>query len=135
MEASTSGTLRTQIGVAVAVVVDGEAEVGRRQELGLAQLAGVGAAHLAEREVAALQEAQRREQLALEQLGATAVVRHGREHAEGRELAQVARAEIGLQSPDRDDHGRRHAVLPLDARQQAGVPLQHLLAARDAAGA
>jgi hypothetical protein len=52
-------------------------------------------------EIAALQDFQRRDQFALEQLGAAAIMRHGGEHAKHRQLAHVALAEVALQSPDR----------------------------------
>ena len=101
----------------------------------LADFAGIGADHVAQAEIAALHDLQRREQLALEQFGAAAIMRHGGEHAEHRQLAHVALAEIGLQPPDRDQDLPRHAELRLDARQQRGVTLQHRPAAVDAAGA
>ena len=65
----------------------------------------------------------RRQQLALEQFGAAAIMRHGCERADHRHLADIALAEIRLQPPDRDHDFRRHAKALLDARQQRAVPL------------
>src|SRR5215216_2496666 len=62
-------------------------------------------------------------------------MRHGGQRTDHRHLADVALAEIRLQSPDRDHDFRRHAELLLDARQQRSVPLQHLPADVDAPGA
>ena len=121
--------------MAVAVEIDAVFDVGRRQKLRLADFAGEGADQVAQGEIAALHDLQRRQQLALEQFGAAAIMRHGGERADDRHLADVALAEIGLQSPDRDDDFRRHAELLLDPRQQRSVPLQHLPADVDAPGA
>ena len=66
---------------------------------------------------------QRGDQLALEQLGAAAVVRHGGDGAHHRQLAHVAGAVVALQAPDRDDQLLRHAELLLDAAEHAGVAL------------
>ena len=118
--------------MAVAVVVDAVLDVGRRQELGLADLAGKGADQIAQRQVAALHDLQRRDQLALEQLGAAAIMRQRRERADHRQLAHVAGAVVGFQRPDRHDQLGRHAELPLDARQQRGVALHQRLGALDA---
>ena len=120
--------------MAVAVEIDAVFDVGRRQELRLADLAGIGADHVADAKIAALRDSERRQQLALEQFGAAAIMRQGREHAEHRKLTHVALAEIGLEPPDRDQDLTRHAKALLDARQQRGVTLQHGAAAIDAAG-
>jgi hypothetical protein len=58
---------------------------------------------------------------------------HGREHPEHRQPAHVALAEIGLQSPDRDDDLPWHAEPRFHARQQRGVTLQHRASGIDAA--
>ena len=92
------------------------------------------AAQVVQREVAAIDDLERGEQLALEQLGAAAVVRQGRDHAHHRQLAEIARAVFAFQPPDRDDDETRHAELLLDAREQRGVARQHLLALGDAIG-
>ena len=107
-----------EVDVAVAVEIDAVFDVGRRQKLRLADFAGEGADQVAQGEIAALHDLQCREQFALKQFGAAAIMRHGGEGADHRHLADVALAEIGLQSPDRNDDFRRHAKLLLDARQQ-----------------
>ena len=120
--------------MAVAVEIDAVFDIGRRQKLRLADLAGIGADHVVQAQVAALHDLHRREQLALEQFGAAAIMRQRREHAKHRQTPHVALAEIGLQSPDRDQDLRRHAKTLLDPRQQRGVTLHHRAAAIDAAG-
>ncbi len=60
-------------------------------------------------------------------------MRHGGERADHRQLAHVAAAEIGLESPDRNKHRSRNAELPLNARKKRGVALQKLPAALNAA--
>lgn len=125
------GDAVAQVDMAVAVEIDAVFDVGRRQKLRLADFAGEGADHVAQGQIAALHDLQRRQQLALEQFGAAAIMRHGRERADHRHLADVALAEIGLQPPDRDHDLRRHAEARLDARQQRGVTLQHLPAHLD----
>ena len=62
-------------------------------------------------------------------------MRERRQRADHRHLADVALAEIGFQSPDRDDDLGRHAELLLDTPEQRAVTLQHLPAHVDAAGA
>ena len=85
VEASTSGGAAQQIAAAVAVEIDGVLDVGRRHELGLADFAGPGAAHLRWRDIAALDDAQRIHQFGLEHVGAAAIVgqRRQRAHASG----------------------------------------------------
>jgi hypothetical protein len=92
----------SQVDMAVAVIVDAVVDVGRRQELGLAELTGIDTDQLRQGEIAALHDLQRGDELALEQLGAAAVVRQRRNGAHHRQLAHVARAKIALQAPDRD---------------------------------
>src|SRR4051812_44918962 len=60
------GDAVAEIDVAVAVEIDAVLDVGGGQELGLADLAGIGADQVAQRQVTALHDLQRREQLALE---------------------------------------------------------------------
>ncbi len=121
-----------QIDVAVAVVVDAVLDVGRGQELGLADLAGKGALEIAQRQVAALQDFQRGDQLALEQFGAAAIMRQRRQRADHRQLAHVAGAVVAFHGPDRHQQRARHAELPLDAREQRGVLRHQPLGAGDA---
>ena len=124
-----------QIDAAVAVEIDAVFDVGRRQELRLPDLAGIGADQVTQGKIAALHDLQRREQFALEQLGAAAIMREGSQRADHRKLAHVALAEIGLQSPDRDQDLPGHAEPRLDPRQQCRVTGQHRPAAIDASRA
>src|SRR6516165_5785924 len=123
-----------QIDMAVAVVVDAVLDVRRRQKLCLADLAGIGADEIVQRQIAALDDLQGGDKLALEQLGAAAVMRQRRHRADHRQLAHVARAVVAFQRPDRDDHRRGHAELLLDAPEQRGVHLHQFPGAADAAG-
>ena len=121
-----------QIDMAVAVVVDAVLDVRRRQKLCLADLAGIGADEIAQRQIAALDDLQGGDKLALEQLGAAAVMRQRRHRADHRQLAHVAGAVIAFERPDRHDHRRGHAELPLDAPEQRGVHLHQFPGAADA---
>ena len=107
--------------MAVAVEIDAVLHIRRRQELRLADLAGEGADQIAQRQIAALHDLQRRDQFALEQFGAPAIMRERRQGAHHRQLAHVAAAIVGFQSPDRHHQLFRHARTLLDARQQLRV--------------
>ena len=52
--------------MAVTVVINAVLDIGGRQELGLSDLSGVGADQVAQRQIAALDDTQRRDKLALE---------------------------------------------------------------------
>src|SRR5262245_20098816 len=69
------GYAANEVAPSVAVKIDRELDIVARQELGLPELARPGATHLGDAEIAALHDGQRRHQLALEHLGAAAVVR------------------------------------------------------------
>src|SRR5258708_6958454 len=69
-----------------------------------------------------------------QQFGAATIMRHRGERADHRQVAHVAGAVIGFEAPDRNDQWTRHAELPLNAREQRRMALQHLLAALDADG-
>src|SRR3954453_23961181 len=129
------GDAVAEVDVAVAIEIDAVLDVGRWQKLRLADFAGEGANQVAQGEIAALHDLQRRQQFALEQFGAAAIMRHGGQGADDRHLADVALAEIRRKPPNRDHDFRRHAELLLDTRQQRSVPLQHLPADVDAPGA
>src|SRR5580693_7109096 len=58
-----------EVAAAVAVVVDGEFQIGRRQELGLPDLAGPGAVHVGGRHIAAVDDLERGKYLAAELVG------------------------------------------------------------------
>src|SRR5208282_1878142 len=118
-----------EIAAAVAVVIDGVLEIGRRQELGLADLAGPGAAHVAGAYVAAVDDAQRIQELGPEFVRAAAIVGQRRQRANGRESARVG-AEVGFEAPDGDDDRAGHSVLLLDAAEDRAVLLEKPRAAR-----
>ena len=120
-----------QVAAAVAVIVHRVVEVVRRQELRLPQLAGPRADHLLGREVAAVDDTQRVQQLGTELLAAAAVVGQRRERAQDGELAHAG-AVVALQRPQPGDDGARHAVVLLDLGEQLAVLLEARQAALDA---
>ena len=75
------------------------------------------------RQIAAVDDLERRHQLAAEQLGPAAVVGQRRQRTQHRQIAH-ADAEVALQRPERDDHRARHAVILLGLRQQLAMLLQ-----------
>src|SRR3984885_14332862 len=91
-----------EVAAPVAVVVDGEFQIGRRQELGLPDLAGPGAVHVGRRHVAAVDDLERGKYLAAKLVGAAAIVGQRNQRTYGGEVA-VAGAEVGLQSPDANE--------------------------------
>src|SRR5580693_5494443 len=117
-----------EVAAAVAVIVHGEFQIGRRQELGLPDLAGPGAMHIGWRHVAAVDDLERGKYLAAELVRPAAIIGQRDQRADGGEVA-VAGAEVGLQSPDRDDDRAWHAVLLLDLAEGRAVLGQHLGAA------
>ena len=92
----------------------------------------LGADEIPQRQIAALDDLQGGDKLALEQLGAAAVMRQRRHRADHRQLAHVAGAVVAFQRPDRHDHRRGHAELLLDAPEQRGVHLHQFPGAVDA---
>ena len=121
-----------EIDMAVAVKIDAILDVGRRQELRLPDLAGVGADQVAQRQVAALEDFQRRDEFGLEQLRAAAIMRQRRERAHHRQFTHVAGAIVAFERPDRHDQFFWHAELLLDAREQLRVFLHQPFGALDA---
>src|SRR3984885_601564 len=117
-----------EVAAAVAVVVDGEFQIGRRQELGLADLAGPGAVHVGWRHVAAVDDLERGKHLAAELVRPAAIEGQRNERADGGEVAIVG-AVVGLQPPDGDNDRARHAELLLDLAEGRAVLGQHLGAA------
>jgi hypothetical protein len=105
-----------QIDATVSVEIDSVFGVGGWQELGLPDLAGISPDELAQRQVAARQDVQRGDQLALEQLAAAAFMRERGERADQRQAAYVAGAVVAFHGPDRHQQRRRHAELPLNER-------------------
>src|SRR5689334_1244553 len=104
--------------MAVAVKVDAILDVGRREELRLPDLAGVSTDEIAQRQIAALENFQRCNQLGLEQLAAAAIMRQRGDRADHRQLAHVTRAVVALQSPNGHQQLFRYPKLSFDARKQ-----------------
>src|SRR5215472_535343 len=98
-------------------------QIGRRQELGLADFAGPGAAHLGRVHVAAFDNLQRGDQFAAEFVRPAAIVSERRQRADGRIMPAVG-AKIRFHSPDRNQHRAGHAILLLDTAERGGI-LQH----------
>ncbi len=86
-----------------------------------------GPAHLRPCEVAAVDHAERVQQLRPEFLGAAAVIAQGGERADTIHVAHHL-AEIGLEAPIGHQHGTRHAVVLLDPLEDRRVFLEHRLA-------
>ena len=118
-----------QVALAVAVIVDGVRHVFGRHHLGLAEFARPGADHLLGAQVAALDQAQRIEQMTAEHVGAAAIIGQRGERFD-RMILALAGAEIALQSPEGRDHRGRDAKVLVFAREQRLV----LLDLRSAAG-
>jgi hypothetical protein len=97
----------------------------RGQKLQLPELVGEQPDHLLGRQVAALDDFQRRDQLRAKQLRPAAIERQRGERAQRRQVSDIA-AEIGLQPPERDDRRRRHAILIFDALEGGGELLDAL---------
>ena len=120
-----------EIAPTVAVEIDRVFVIIRRRELQRAEFAGPVPDHLARPQVAALDDAQRIDQLGAEELRSPAIIGERRDRAQDRIFAVVA-AEIALERPEGGDHRRRHAVLLLDTAKQIGMALDHCDAALDA---
>ena len=100
--------------------------------MSLADFACPGAAR-ALWQVAALNEPQRVHEFRLEHVGAAAVIGKRRQPTQCRRIAGN-RAEIGLEPPDRDDHGGGHAIGLLDLGKGRGVLLHQARAPAKAVG-
>src|SRR4029079_14234319 len=87
------------------------------------ELAGPGATHLRGLQVAAVDDPERLEQFVAEFVGAPAVIGQRCKRAYRLEFA-VVDAEIGLQSPDRNDDFAGHAISRFDAPQHRATLLQ-----------
>ncbi len=112
-----------EVPLAVAVIVDGEIDVVARHELHLADFARPCPVHLRRGQVAAVEDRQRRHQLGAELVRPPAIVGERRQRLQRGEVAEIG-AEIRLKSPKGDEDRPRHAELMLDAREDAGVPLE-----------
>src|SRR5579862_2757030 len=119
-----------EIAAAVAVVVHGEFQIGRRQELGLADLAGPGAVHVGRRHVAAIDDLERGKYLAAKLVRPAAIVGQRNKRTDGGKIAVVG-AVVGLQPPDGDNDRARHAELLLDPAEGRAVLGQQFCAARE----
>ena len=108
-----------------AVKVDGVFQIRGGQELGLTDLAGPGAVHVGRIHIAAIDDLQGRDHLRTKLVGPAAVKGERGQRADGGKLARIG-AEIGLQSPDGDDHRPRYAVLLLDTRKNRCILLEEL---------
>src|SRR5262245_39321635 len=116
-----------EIALPVVVEVDGVFDIGRRHELSLTNFAGPGAAHFVREHVAALDDAQRFQELGLKQFGSPAVVGKARERPNWRQTSQVG-AKVGFKAPDGDDDRTWDAKLLLDPTQDRPISLQHIAA-------
>ena len=111
--------------MAIAVVVDAILDVGRRQELRLADLARISADQVAQRKIAAIEDLQRgdhsrwKRSVRRQSCASVATTR-----MTGAGPCRPSRNR--LEAPDRHDHARRHAELPLDAPEQRRMPRQEL---------
>ena len=109
-----------QIAASIAVAIDGLGEERRRQELGLAERAGPGADQPIERDVAALDDSERGDQLLAEEATPTAVAGAGQQRPDQGTTAHDP-AIVGFDAPDRHDHVPVDAGPGLDGGQH-GVP-------------
>src|ERR1700686_3532839 len=123
------GCTAQQVATTVFVEVDREFDIGRRHELGLADLAGPGAAHFRWRKIATLHDAQRIHQLGPEHLRSPAIVGQRRQRTKRGKFPDVD-AVIGLQPPDRHQPLAGYAVGLFDAGEHRAIVLHHV----DAAG-
>src|SRR5262249_29794928 len=89
-----------EVATAIAVEVDGVLVVAGGQKLCVSDFAGPTAAHLCDRQVAALEDAQGIEQMASEKIRSPAIVGQCRQRAQDRILAARVGAKVGLKAPD-----------------------------------
>ena len=111
-----------QIAAAVTVEVHGVLEIVGRRELQAAEFAGPVADHAVDGLIAALDDAQRVEQLRAEEVGAAAVIGERGDRAEDFVVAEIG-AEVALQAPEGGEHRRRHAVFLFDRSERGGMLL------------
>jgi hypothetical protein len=120
-----------QVASTVPVIVDGVLEVIGRHELHLADFTGPGADHIVRREVAVIDEAQRRLQLGAEHLRPAAVIGERRQRSQRAEFTEIG-AEVRLQPPETDKDGTGHPEIALDAGKQIGMLFKQLPTLRHA---
>ncbi|MCY1405482.1 hypothetical protein D9M71_207210 [compost metagenome] len=118
------GYATDQIAVPVAVEIHGDARVGARHELRLAEGAGPGAGDLGGTQVTLLQQLEGGEEFAAEECLAPPMAGQGGQRGEQRTLAGDA-AEIALHAPDGDHRVLVHLVALGDAFQQVVMLRQH----------
>jgi hypothetical protein len=99
-----------------------------------AEFAGPVAIQVFDALVAALDDAQRVEQLIAEEIGTAAVIGQRRVGGEDFVFAETG-AEVAFQAPERGQHRRGDAVLLFDVGEQRGVLLDDGLAVGDAGAA
>ena len=108
------------IGLAVAVEIDGIFQIIRRQELREPHRSGPGAFHVGKFDLSLLQDFQRQQKLVEELLLALAGIGLCCQHADGIALVGLA-AVIGLAAEDREQNRRRRAELLLDGGERRTI--------------
>src|SRR5262249_37871963 len=127
------GRAAQKIARAIAVVIDGVLIIFRWHHLGLAELAGPRTDHVRRTQIAALDEAERVEQLGAKAVRAPAVVSERSERAQCAVIAHI-RAEVAFQRPERNDDRGRHAELRIDFGDDRRIGLDQGGAALNAIG-
>ena len=121
------------VAASVAVEILGELQVAGRHELRLPHRARPGSPHVGELDVAPIEDLERREELAAEQRRAALVPGQGRQSGDGRADAGES-AEVGLETPDRDDDFGGDAVVRADFLEQRALLHEPFPRARDEPG-
>ena len=99
-----------EVAPAVAIEVDRILEIIRSGELHAAEFAGPVTDHVLDALVAALDDAERIEQLLAEEIGPPAVIGESRQRAQNVVVAEIG-AEVAFKAPEGGEHRRRDAVL------------------------
>ena len=132
MEPSASAGELGDIAPPVAVEIDGGAQEGRGHELRMAEGARPGAVELLRRDVAAVEDLQRGDELAAEiVVAATRLAGERRQRLHDAALAEIL-AEIRFDAPHRDHCRRIDAIALLGRLQRAGVAAHQRAALLDA---
>ena len=121
------GAVVPDVAAAVAVVIDRIAQKGRRHELALAHRPGPRAGHVADADIALVDDAQGRDQLAAE-IGPAPPVEAKRGERRHHHVIAGDLAEIAFHPPQSDDKARLDIVAPPDRVEQAPIVVE--LAAR-----
>ena len=125
------GHVVPDVALAIPVIVDGKALIGGGDELRVAHGAGPGAVHLLDRDIAALHDLERRDQLLAGEARLGVVISERRQRPDHIHVAWL-RAVIRLHPPNGDDDGAVDAVALLQHVEQRLVLLELLLAGGDA---